>query len=120
LIGRPGGCSELTIHRGSSDYCFSGTASAAGGASGRRGIITIPPQQQLAGSSCSSKEIAQFHNAAERPDVVALEIAEGSAPHRALSRMVAGLFPQPDQKRVRGGTVGIIAGAATGLVAWLR
>jgi hypothetical protein len=90
------------------------------GALGRRGIITIPPQQQLAGSSCSSKEIAQFQNAAERPDVVALEIAEGSAPHGALSGMVAGFFPEPEQKGVRGGTVGIIAGCAMGLATWRR
>ena len=89
-----------------------------GGALGRRGIIAIPPQQQLAGSSCSSKEIAQFQNAAERPDVVALEIAEGSAPHGALAGMVAGFFPEPDKKGMSGGTVGIIAGAATGLAAW--
>jgi hypothetical protein len=90
-------------------------ASVAGGALGG-GIIAIP-QQQLAGSSRSSKEIAQLRNAAERPDVVALEIAEGSAPHGALSGVVAGLFPEPDQKRVSGGAVGVVAGGAMGLAA---
>jgi hypothetical protein len=34
--------------------------------------------------------------------------------------MVAGFFPEPDKKGMSGGTVGIIAGAATGLAAWLR
>ncbi len=76
-----------------------------------RGIIAIP-QQQFAGSSRASQKLAKFHNVAERADAVALEIAESPAPHRSLSGMFARFFPKADQKRVRGGAVSIVAGAA--------
>jgi hypothetical protein len=93
----------------------SGAASAPGVSVGR-GIITIP-QQQLAGSSRDSQELAQLHNAAERSDVVALEVAESSAPHRALSGALARFLPKPDQERVRGGLVSVVtAGPAGGLL----
>lgn len=52
--------------------------------------------------------------------MVALEIAERSAPDRPLFGVVAGFFPEPDQKGVRGGTLEIVAGSVMRLGAWLR
>src|SRR5438045_1585592 len=79
------------------------------------GIIAIP-QQQLAGSSRASQQLAQFHNRSERADAVSLEIAEGATPHRTLSGDFARLLPKADQKRMRGGAVRTVTGTAA---AWI-
>jgi hypothetical protein len=69
------------------------------------------------GPSCSSQDFAKLQNAAERPEVLPLEVADGASPSRLPLGIFAGLPPQPDQEGVGGWRSDDVIGAIAG---WVR